>query len=567
MKSFELRNNPILFRPSTILLFFFVILFIVRFLIIINSMNNVECEEAIPGVIAKHIMEHNYDQSIFDYAPAYVTGFFVTTSFIAIPFFILFGISTISLKMVAMSYILGVLVGIFLFSYKFFSYRVAVLASILYILSPTSLIQESLYAHKGLFQANLFILLIMGIYFYIAKNKVTNYKYFLCWGLICGFASWHHFSAFIPIFICLVFWFIFNKKFMFTGQFICFLVSFIVGFSPMIYYHFTHHGESLLSSSALITGFNFKNLSIICKRFFDLVFTKMPNLFYFNNFFTLGYKVQSHLYYFILVFSYFFIVWKNRSQLVKLILKLVPGNSLRLNFLELREIFILIFPLLYLFLIALTEYSEMFAPRYILPLYSSFFLIFAIAFNKLFSDTNKFIRLLSVLVIIFLFTIGLNTSIKQIYSGDTCAVNLRPLIKALQKKDIKFVYVTFYERWPLLFESKEEVVTSNCGIWDYLGNEQRKDRSIISDFINTENYPKYDSLVNNATKYAYIFRNGSEFGHNEILQEYLKEKEIRYDVENVDGFIIYSSFSKEARPSDVDFRKRWEERQGLYYAK
>jgi len=79
----------------------------------------------------------------------------------------------------------------------------------------------------------------------------------------------------------------------------------------------------------------------------------------------------------------------------------------------------------------------------------------------------------------------------------------------------------------------------------------------IDDPARRENYPGYDRLVANAEVYAYAFRNETEFGHNRMLKEYLKERNIKYRQEQAEDFTIYWDFSEEIRPEAVGFDKRW----------
>lgn len=554
----NLKKNRVIY----ILILLVALLLFHRFLIIYNSMNNVECEEAITGIMAKHIMENNYSQSIFDYTLPYATGFFIITSLLALPFFALLGISTISLKCVALLFNAGTLIVMYLFLKRFFGYGAAVLACILYILAPASFVQEGLYAHKGLFQANFFIISILFLYFIISiKNGFKGSKSFIFWGLLCGFAAWHHILSLIIVGVCLLSWFIFEKGFIFSRRFLYFILSFLAGISPKIYYQFTRGWHFYLSPADISNDLSFKNLFAIAHRFGSIFTDKIPASLRFLDFFKVSGSLQSGFYYSVIIFSYLYILWGNKAVIKRLIPVPLPRRGSAPEPGELKEIIILAFPLVYILLFSFTALSQNPTPRYMLPLYTSFFIIISIALDKLFragAKSRPVNLCLPVFISACLILFGLNTNIKLILAGDPYAADLKPLINAFNKNKIKFVYVSFSERWPLLFESGEKIITSSLDIWEVVPPDSKNRKEAIDDPSGRENYPEYDRLVDKAKDYAYAFRIESDFGHDKIFKEYLQERDLQYSQEQVKDFTVYWNFSKKIRPRDVGFDKRWE---------
>ena len=117
------------------------------------------------GTFTKVIL-HDPQVPIFSCLESYRWGGLVT-GFLAVPFFLLFGDAMVVMRSVIMLLSLGTLVVLYLFTYEFFNRRTAIVASLLFILSPPNYTRLSYIAFGSYSELNFPALLTIFVFYKI----------------------------------------------------------------------------------------------------------------------------------------------------------------------------------------------------------------------------------------------------------------------------------------------------------------------------------------------------------------------------------------------------------------
>jgi len=325
----------------------------------------------------------------------------IVNGILSVPFYLFFGPSSASSKMVSILFSLGVLVFWYLLLNRFFNQRVAIITSLLFTLSPTVYTKCSVLSVGSHPETNLFTSIIIFILYLIFFDNRRGNKYFILLGLISGFSFFYSYLFGITLLVLLIFWFVFDRKFILRPKFCLFLIFFLIGFSPRVY--FTEgvkpvfEGVSFFLRDAFRNDISFINIMLKTKVF---LLKDLPRLFAFkhmSNFF-------QYIYYIFFMISFFSLLWVDRHlihELIPLKLKKVTISS--------KNLF-LIFPLIFSLVYILSRYDIhqegwQFA-GYIVPLYPFIFVTIGISFDKVFRK-NRFLKTLSVIVLSLFLMAGL----------------------------------------------------------------------------------------------------------------------------------------------------------------
>src|SRR3989338_3349949 len=117
-------------------------------------------DELHQGMIAKEIMNKG-GLSVFDYPNNDYHGGLLVSGLLTIPFFALFGPNLFALKLTPLLFSTLTLLVLFLFAWKFFNRRIALITALLYIFSPNMWITYSLYNSGSHSENILFTILAM----------------------------------------------------------------------------------------------------------------------------------------------------------------------------------------------------------------------------------------------------------------------------------------------------------------------------------------------------------------------------------------------------------------------
>ena len=207
---------------------------IVRFVILFVSQTHVTSDEAIIGLMAKHILEGRA-------FPFYFYGISYNAScaweaYLAVVPFAIAGVGVVALKIPTVLLSLACLALFYMMTTRLYSIRVATLASLIFALWPGLLrwhFQPRGYAFYFLFIPALIIFFLI-----IEKKNTRRGRDFFFFGLICGIAFWSMELLLITIVALWLLLFL-RRKFAIKTFAVCF-GGFLIGYGPAIWWNLTH---------------------------------------------------------------------------------------------------------------------------------------------------------------------------------------------------------------------------------------------------------------------------------------------------------------------------------------
>ena len=355
---------------------------------------------------------NTYPYSIFGINIVLSTYRHILLGFLAVPFFILFGISAFSLKIVALFISSSAFIIIYLILEEVFDLNVAILTALLFIFAPYSYVTNSSTAFTYNFDVLLLGILIIFLLFRLVFKKNNYLRNVIFLGFLCGLAFLNNMISLILIVNCMIFLFVFYRKFFISKYFFIFIVFFLMGVSPEIIYNYKFAIGNIIPNSG-VGGISLSNIK-------EVVLYGIPASFNFGNIGPIKGEIFNHIYYFIFIFSYFFLLWDTRE--------LIKSNlSAKVKTQKSKVCFFLLYPPLFIFFSFLNLLSVDYpitaqSHRHILPLYLFIFIIIALFIVKLWHHNKKVISITLMLIIIFL---GINVKTNMISSD-----NIKPIYPA-----------------------------------------------------------------------------------------------------------------------------------------
>src|SRR5438874_3928165 len=207
---------------------------IVRFVTLFVSQTHVTSDEAIIGLMAKHILEGRA-------FPFYFYGISYNAScaweaYLAVVPFAIAGVGVIALKVPTVLLSLVCLTLFYMMTKRLYSIRVATLASLIFALWPGLLKWH--FQPRGYAFYFLFIPVLIILFLIIENEKIRRPRHFFLFGLACGIAFWSMELLLITIAGLWVLLFL-RRKFSLTTFAVC-AAGFVIGYAPAIWWNLTH---------------------------------------------------------------------------------------------------------------------------------------------------------------------------------------------------------------------------------------------------------------------------------------------------------------------------------------
>jgi len=404
-----------------------------RLTVLFTSPYLFDYEESRIGLIAKEIID-GPKLPVWEYQSMFGShqGGLLLNGLFVIPLFSIFGEYGVVIKLLWLIISLATLITMFLFLQKFLNKQIAILSCLFFILSPQFFTIRNLADGSGYTGAVLFTILIMYFFYNIFFNNKQKFKDFALFGVICGFALFFELSSLVMIFTCILFWYLFDKKFFLKKEFFVFLAFFLIGFSPWLCYNFTHDfmGYHTLTPSKFFQSSQTDNFILASgSKFIKLVAKDIPDSFnsidwnfrngdYFE--YTFYLKFLNYGYYLMFFVSFFYLIYLNRKKILKAVTCLIPLNkfSIKPNKIG-KEVFILAYPVIYVIIFSLSRYylgpagwSKGY--RYILPIYPFIFMIISLFITNWFNKKNKILKFSGISVFILILLMGISSNFNLI---------------------------------------------------------------------------------------------------------------------------------------------------------
>ncbi len=345
-----------------------------RLAVLFGSLDKLyEPEELYRGTIAHEIINGALIPitEYLDYKVEYFPGGTLVVGIMAVPFFLIFGHTYIALKLVGLLFSLGTFILWYLFLFNFLSKRAAIISALLLIFCPPFYTKTSLITWGAHPEANLFTIAAIFIFYLIffqdGKNGITDIyqakkKYFFMLGILSGFALWFVQTFLVTFIFIFLFWFIFDKRIFLRRVFYILSLGFLIGSIPAIFYVFLNGGKVFLISGKIpFLDIMFVDLNKILDKILFLFLYDLPRSFLFPEVLMIRAEVFSYLYYFLFIISLFFLLWKNRKDILIYFKSFIYPITLKetkvFPALISRESFIVVFPIWFVFCYCFSSYS------------------------------------------------------------------------------------------------------------------------------------------------------------------------------------------------------------------
>ncbi|HLW36401.1 MAG TPA: hypothetical protein VKS98_12155 [Chthoniobacterales bacterium] len=246
---------------------------IVRFAILFLSQTHVTSDEAITGLMAKHISEGRYFP-FYPYGISYNASQVWEAYLAVIPFW-LFGVGVVALKIPIVLLSLICLALFYAMAVRLYPVRIATLASLIFAFWPGLLkwhFQPRGYAFYFLLIPALVILFLA-----VERQKPPRSRDVFLFGLGCGIGMWGMELLLIPI---AALWLLLLLRRKFSIQsFAVGVTGFVIGYAPAIWWNLTHEYRNWYflffekpETGGLMTRFGFS-------AWREIVFHEMPKFF------------------------------------------------------------------------------------------------------------------------------------------------------------------------------------------------------------------------------------------------------------------------------------------------
>src|SRR5437867_3814596 len=206
-----------------------------RFVILLTSQTHVHSDEAIIGLMGKHILEGRYFP-FYMYGQPYNAGA-AWEAYLAAIAFALFGVSVISLKSCIVASSLLCLFLFYRMCLALYDGRTALLATIVFAVTPSLLKWH--FQVRGYSWYFLSIPLLTILFLSIQSTPNRRWPLFLLFGVTSGLSVW---SLELGMSFNLALWLlILARRSLSLRNALIGLVGFVVGYAPAIVFNLTHH--------------------------------------------------------------------------------------------------------------------------------------------------------------------------------------------------------------------------------------------------------------------------------------------------------------------------------------
>lgn len=449
-----------------IVVFLFILSISIQLFFIFSSGYSIDSDQAITGLMAKHILEGKFP--VFFYGHAFDASIeAVLASF----YFFLFGISCHSLKLAPMTFGIIFCISIYYLVKELGDKELGLWALIFSLISPIYLFghfiaPRTCYIETLAFGNLVFIFLLRAM-------RQPKFKNIFFLGIFAGISFWNsplciYYLVSGTIFIIIRGRKIINFKNIFSG-----ILAFFIGSLPLWIYNFTHHFDSFrisYSSGGIDIINNLKTL--LTYHGVVLLVSEV-----FNN--TIFYWII----YGIFLISIGFFVVKNVYK--------YKSNYLLL----------IIFFFIIIAIYSRSQYATLNTQRHLLPLYT--FIPIAVSYTAKYINRYKNIG-----IIFFIVILGINLSGSVLMHREWLPGTIRDAESFIELKEfllnnkITTLYAPFWTGYKLNFVSNEEIVCSEYSEEGYEGYEELLEKTDNIAFLDDGSHRIEESLKKIRAKFS-----------------------------------------------------------------
>jgi hypothetical protein len=506
----------ILLRHRYFLIVFFITA-VLRISLLFLAQTHVHADEAIIGLMAKHIVEGK-SLPVFFYGSNY-NGGAAFEAYIASFLFSIFSPGVIQLKLVIVTLSLVALCMFYYFVATFWNRKTALISATLFSIWPT-LLKWNFQVRGGYGEQFFFMMAIIYLCFLIAHNRNCRWYHYILLGLCTGLSAWC--MELIPgIVLPAIVYMALKRRGRFSFAHIGLaLFAFIVGYMPSLYYNITHNGanwkyllfDKLGNDTVPTVTSVFHILNEVLFRELPRFFTPETVLLY-----TRSVSWTGWVFYIVSMSVFLYTIFIYRKRLGAFF----KGNFMRQGapFGRDKEIVLIM-----IFLLCFVPYLRVpiRVPGYLLgivPIIAIFMGIFICLLSK---KRSPAVRKFGWVVLVSLYLLGCADAVKfgKRNAIDSVAIdksgafttsyageNIKSAISYLKSEGIKYIFATPSFQYPIIFESNETIIAS----------------SLIFP-MNYCVYPPYDTVVFRAIFKRPVFVLEKESPMNRYLDAFAEEE-------------------------------------------
>lgn len=208
---------------------------VVRFAILIHAQTHVHSDEAIIGLMGKHILEGKFFP-FYMYGQDYNAAA-AWEAYLAVIPYSLFGVGVVPLKAGIVVLSLATLVAFYAMTQILYGRSTAIVATVLFALSPSLLKWH--FQVRGYSWYFLSIPILTALFFAIEARTHPRRKLLFLFGLAAGLSLW---SLELVLIVCLALWGLLALRRRWSLPHAATAVAgFVVGYAPAIVFNITHH--------------------------------------------------------------------------------------------------------------------------------------------------------------------------------------------------------------------------------------------------------------------------------------------------------------------------------------
>lgn len=477
--------------------------FVLYLTILLTSQSHVDGDEGVIGVMAQHILKRNARPTFF-YGQAYGGGAAIEAYLASIPF-LLFGSSSISLKIVAFTLTMISLFLIYVFCKQFCSTHAALLSFIV-MATATPLVEWHTKMRGGYAGLLLSSIVILLIFFYLAYENKTKYYFFLLLGIVSGLAYYNSaliLSLLAALIIASAYW---RKIFWKWKSIILVLFGFFLGIAPLIPYELTHD----FANTKFVFGIGSGVKGSIQIHALTIFSKFLPAFFVGRNVdqYVDPPPYQAWIEYIIYASILLYSFYQNRKSFLPIISAWISPRRINTDQKAVKPETLLILSILIHLLVCVFSDNTSLSPRYFLPMFPALAILTGSAIDNLLSKNTRGYIYVCTFIVLILVGSGISTHLSYIRPStvnddvmlkDGRIVNVQTsgkaapaLVNFLVDKGIGYVRTAYFIQWRLLFESREQIIASSNGFVPGLSR-----------------FKEYDERVDQADRVAFIYHEDS----------------------------------------------------------
>ncbi len=295
-------------KTSVFQVAFLVLLFLVtRLVLLYVNIDSVYDEEEInSGTLTLMFVEGEIPSfDIVQYEPYH--GGYVLSAILAVPFYLLFGPTVISFKMVALCYGVSIIIVAWYLLKTTFRAETALLFCLLFIFAPPVLIKNSLVSWGNYYESTLYTLLGFIFIKNIITEKAEILQYVLL-GFLSGFILWCNYINVIAIICWGIFWMIMDRKSLFSPRILLAAGAFLTGLAPF-FVNKVLNGSMVLSvySKPLYEYFLADGIKPVLYKAYFFIVKGFPFSFLFSSYKKSG-LISGYLWYLSFIVAFVFLI-------------------------------------------------------------------------------------------------------------------------------------------------------------------------------------------------------------------------------------------------------------------